>query len=107
MALILLIHNGQGRAGSHEDIAHEHGVNIRCVHRWVAAFTHGGIGKARIKKRPTGLNSLITNENKEIILSALFDDSISLVILENTRSLRSLARCLTDELDIPISFKRL
>ena len=59
-------------------------------------------------KKPGGLKSSITDENKEIILSALFNDSSSyLAILEIGWSLRSLARCLTDELDIPISFKHL
>ena len=59
----------------YEDIAHEHEVNIQSVQRWVVAFTHGGIGVVRIKKRPRGLNSRITDENKEVILSALFNDS--------------------------------
>ena len=61
----------------------------------------------RIKKRPRGLNSRITDENKEVILSALFNDPHIFGYLRNTWSLRSLARCLTDELDIPISFKHL
>ena len=67
------------------------------VQRWVVAFTHGGIGVVRIKKRPRGLNSRITDENKEIILSALFNDPHIFGYLRNTWSLRSLARCLTDE----------
>ena len=83
------------------------GVNIRSVQRWVAAFIHGGIEELKIKKRPRGLNSLITYENREIILSALFNDPHLFGYLRNTWSLRSLARCLTDELDIPISFKHL
>ena len=91
----------------YEDIAHEHEVNIQYVQRWVVAFTHGGIGEIRIKKRPRGLNSRITDENKEIILSALFNNPHIFGYLRNTWSLRSLARCLTDELDIPISFKHL
>ena len=53
------------------------------------------------------MNSRITDENKEIILSALFNDPHLFGYLRNTWSLRSLARCLTDELDIPISFKHL
>ena len=106
--VLAILQKGQGRGGrSYEDIALEHGVNIRSVQRWVAAFTHGGIGQVRIKKRPRGLNSRITDENKEIILSALFNDPHIFGYLRNTWSLRSLARCLTDELDIPISFKHL
>ena len=61
----------------------------------------------RIKKRPRGLNSRITDENKEIILSALFNDPHIFGYLRNTWSLRSLSRCLTDKLGISISFKHL
>ncbi len=58
-------------------------------------------------KKPGGLKSRITGSDKEIILSALFNDPHIFGYLRNTWSLRSLARCLTDELDIPISFKHL
>jgi hypothetical protein len=53
------------------------------------------------------IQSRITDEDKEIILSALFNDPHLFGYLRNTWSLRSLSRCLTDELDIPISFKHL
>jgi hypothetical protein len=59
------------------------------------------------KKRPRGLKSRITDENKEVILSALFNDPHIFGYLRNIWSLRSLARCLTDQLDVPISFKHL
>ena len=59
-----------------------------------------------IKK--TGISqSRITDENKEIILSVLFNDPHLFGYVRNTWSLRSLAKCLTEELDIPISFKHL
>ncbi len=103
--VLAILQKSEGR--SYEDIGHEYGVNIRSVQRWVAAFIHGGIEELKIKKRPRGLNSRITDENKEIILSALFNDPHLFGYLRNTWSLRSLARCLTDELDIPISFKHL
>ena len=103
--VLAILQKSQGR--SYEDIGHEHGVNIRSVQRWVTAFVHGGIEELKIKKRPRGMNSRITDENKEIILSALFNDPHIFGYLRNTWSLRSLARCLTDELDIPISFKHL
>ena len=103
--VLAILQKSEGR--SYEDIGHEYGVNIRSVQRWVAAFIHGGIEELKIKKRPRGLNSRITHENKEIILSALFNDPHIFGYLRNTWSLRSLARCLTDELDIPISFKHL
>src|SRR6476619_3785768 len=50
---------------------------------------------------------LQTDEDREVILSALFNDPHLFGYLRNTWSLRSLSRCLTDELDIPISFKHL
>ena len=103
--VLAILQKSEGR--SYEDIGHEYGVNLRSVQRWVAAFIHGGIEELKIKKRPRGLNSRITDENKEIILSALFNDPHLFGYLRNTWSLRSLARCLTDELDIPISFKHL
>ena len=103
--VLAILQKSEGR--SYEDIGHEYGVNIRSVQRWVAAFIHGGIEELKIKKRPRGMNSRITDENKEIILSALFNDPHIFGYLRNTWSLRSLARCLTDELDIPISFKHL
>ena len=77
------------------------------VQRLVTALIHGGIEEVRIKKGARGLNSRITDENKEIILSAIFNDPHIFGYLRNTWSLRSLARCLTDELGISISFKHL
>ena len=68
-------------------------------------FKKGLVG-IKIKK-PGGSKSRITDRDKEIILSALFNDPHIFGYLRNTWSLRSLARCLTDELDIPISFKHL
>jgi hypothetical protein len=50
---------------------------------------------------------LQTKAEREVILSVLFNDPHIFGYLRNTWSLRSLARCLTDELDIPISFKHL
>jgi transposase len=58
-------------------------------------------------KKHGGPKSRITDEGKKIILSALFNDPHLFGYPRNTWSLRSLARCLTDELNIPISFKHL
>ena len=41
------------------------------------------------------------------MLSVLFNDPNLFGYVRNTWSLRSLAKCLTEELDIPISFKHL
>lgn len=41
------------------------------------------------------------------MLSVLFNDPNIFGYVRNTWSLRSLAKCLTEELDIPISFKHL
>jgi transposase len=82
------------------------GVGSRSVQRWIAVYIQSGIDGVKLKK-PGGLKSCITDEDKEIILSALFDDPHLFGYLRNTWSLRSLAKCLTNELDIPISFKHL
>ena len=55
-----------------------------------------GFDGVRMKK-PGGWKSSITDENKEIVLSALFNDPYIFGYLRNTWSLRSLARCLTGE----------
>lgn len=96
----------KAKGNTHKAIAKEHDVNERTIQRWIATY---------IKKETEGLQicrnirfkSRITDEDKEIILSALFNDPHLFGYLRNTWSLRSLARCLTDELDIPISFKHL
>jgi transposase len=102
--LLAILQKGEG--STYHDIAKEHGVSSRSVQRWVAAYIKKGLVGIKIKK-PGGSKSRITDENKEIILSALFNDPHIFGYLRNTWSLRSLARCLTDELDIPISFKHL
>jgi transposase len=102
--LLAILQKGEGR--THHNIAKEHGVSSRSVQRWVAVYIKKGIVGIKIKK-PGGSKSRITDSDKEIILSALFNDPHIVGYLRNTWSLRSLARCLTDELDIPVSFKHL
>ena len=58
-------------------------------------------------KKTGSSQSRITDENKEIMFSVLFNDPNLFGYVRNTWSLRSLANCLTEELDIPISFKHL
>ena len=100
--LLAILQKVEGR--SYLDIANEHGSQQ--VSKVGCPYIKKGIDGVRIKK-PGGSKSSITDENKEIILSALFNDPHLFGYLRNTWSLRSLARCLTDELDIPISFKHL
>lgn len=102
--LLAVLRKSEGR--TYLDIAKEHGVSSRSVQRWIAAYLKKGIDGLRNKK-PGGAKSRITDQHKEIILSALFNDPHIFGYLRNTWSLRSLARCLTDELEIPISFKHL
>jgi transposase len=102
--LLAILQKAEGR--TFEDIANEHGVSSRSVQRWVTAYIQSGIDGVKIKKTG-GLKSGITDEDKEIILSALFNDPHLFGYLRNTWSLRSLAKCLTDELGVPISFKHL
>jgi transposase len=88
------------------DIAKEHGVSIRSVQRWISAYLQMGTKGLEIRK-PGGTKFRITGEDREIILSVLFNDPNIFGYIRNTWSLRSLAKCLTEELDIPISFKHL
>lgn len=89
-----------------EDIAKEHGVSIRSVQRWLSAYLKTGTKGLEIKKTGS-TQSRITDENREIILSVLFNDPNIFGYIRNTWSLRSLAKCLTEELDIPLSFRHL
>jgi len=88
------------------DIAKEHGVSIRSVQRWISAYIQTGTDGLEIKKTGS-TKSRITEEDREIILSVLFNDPNIFGYIRNTWSLRSLATCLTEELDIPISFRHL
>ena len=102
--LAVLQQKSNGR--TFEDIAKEHGVSIRSVQRWLSAYLQIGMEGLEIKKTGS-TQSRITDENREIILSVLFNDPNIFGYIRNTWSLRSLAKCLTEELDIPISFKHL
>lgn len=92
---------------THKAIAKEHGVDERTVQRWIAEYIKKGIEGLKIRKSNSGLKSRITDKDREIILSALFNDPHLFGYLRNTWSLRSLAKCLTNELGTPISFKHL
>jgi transposase len=102
--LLAILQKGEGR--TYEDITNEHGVSSRSVQRWVAAYIQSGIDGVKMKK-PGRTKSGITDEDKEIVLSTLFNDPHIFGYLRNTWSLRSLANCLTNELGIPISFKHI
>ncbi|MDX1371938.1 MAG: helix-turn-helix domain-containing protein [Nitrososphaeraceae archaeon] len=102
--LLAVLQKSSGR--TFEDIAKELGVNIRTVQRWIPAYLEMGTKGLEIRK-PGGTKSRITDENKEIMLSVLFNDPNIFGYIRNTWSLRSLAKCLTEELDIPVSFKHL
>ena len=102
--LLAVLQKSNGRTFA--DIAKEHGVSIRSVQRWISAYLQIGTKGLEIRK-PGGTKSRITDENREIMLSVLFNDPNIFGYIRNTWSLRSLAKCLTEELDIPISFKHL
>ncbi len=91
---------------THKSIAKEHGVNERTTQRWIAIYVKKGIEGLKICLSSRSKSS-ITDEDREIILSALFNDPHLFGYLRNTWSLRSLAKCLTNELGVPISFKHL
>lgn len=101
---LAILQKSNGR--TFKDISKEHIVNTRSVQRWVFAYLENGTRGLEIKKTGSS-QSRITDENKEIILSVLFNNPNLFGYVRNTWSLRSLAKCLTEELDIPISFKHL
>ena len=93
---------------TYDYIAREQRVHIRTAKKWIGDYIRNGIEGLKIRKNHDGRRPRITDEDREVILSAWIKFIlIYLVILENTWSLRSLSRCLTDELDILISFKHL
>jgi len=96
----------KGEGKTHKTIAKEHVVDERTTQRWIATYIKKGIEGLQIC-RSSRSKSSITDEDREIILSALFNDPHLFGYLRNTWSLRSLAKCLTNELGIPISFKHL
>jgi len=102
--LMAILQKSNGRTFA--DIAKEHGVSIRSVQRWISAYLQMGTKGLEIKKTGS-TKSRITEEDREIILSVLFNDPNIFGYVRNTWSLRSLATCLTEELDIPISFRHL
>ena len=104
--LLAILQKSNGR--TFKDIAKEHVVSIRTVQRWVFAYLENGTTGLEIKKKTgSSSQSRITDENREIMLSVLFNDPNLFGYARNTWSLRSLAKCLTEELDMPISFKHL
>ena len=98
--LLAVIQKNNGR--TFEDIAKEHGVSIRTVQRWILAYLKTGIKGLEIKKTG-GTKFRITDEGREIMLSVLFNNLNIFGYIRNTWSLRSLAKCLTEELGIPIN----
>ena len=92
---------------TYDYIAREQRVHIRTAKKWVGDYIKNGIKGLKIRENHGGPKPRITDEGREAILSVLFNDPHIFGYLRNTWSLRSLSRCLTDELDIPISFKHL
>ena len=92
---------------TYDYIARDHRVHIRTTKQWVHNYIKKGIEGLKTRENHGGPKRRITDENKEIILSVLFNDPHLFGYLRNRWSLRSLAKCITNELDIPISFKHL
>ncbi|MDN5847245.1 MAG: hypothetical protein L0H53_13340, partial [Candidatus Nitrosocosmicus sp.] len=71
------------------EIAKEHEVSIRSVQRWIAtAYCRYGIDGLKTKKPSGGAKSRITDEDREIILSVLFNDPHIFGYLRNTKFLQ-------------------
>jgi transposase len=102
---VAVFHKADGK--TYDYIARAHRVHIRTTKKWINDYIKKGIEGLKIRKNHGGPKPRITDESKEIILSVLFNDPSLFCYLRNTWSLRSLTMCLTNELDIPISFKHL
>jgi transposase len=103
--LLAILQKAEGR--TFEDIANEQSQYQVCTEMDCCLYPKWyGWSKDEMKKTG-GSKSSVTDENREIILSALFNDPHLFGYLRNTWSLRSLTECLTNELGIPISFKHL
>ncbi len=92
---LAILQKSNGR--TFKDISKEHIVNIKSVQRWVFAYLENGTMGLEIKKTGSS-QSRITDENKEIILSVLFNDPHLFGYVRNTWSLRSLQSVLQKNL---------
>ena len=92
---------------TYDYVAREHRVHVRTTKKWIYDYIKKRIEGLKIRENHGGRKPRVTDESKEIILSVLFNDPHFFGYLRNTWSLRSLAKCLTNELGIPISFKHL
>ena len=68
---------------THKTIAKEHGVDERTTQRWIATYIKKGVEGLQICRNSRSKSS-ITDEDKEIILSALFNDPHLFGYLRNT-----------------------
>ena len=80
---------------TYDDTAREQRVHIRTAKKWIGDYIKNGIKGLKIRKNYDGRKPRITDEDREVILSALFNDPHIFGYLRNTWSLRSLSRCLT------------
>ena len=86
--LLAILQKSNGR--TFKDIAKEHVVSIRSVQRWVFAYLENGTTTGlEIKKTGSISQSRITDENRKIMLSGLFNDPNLFGYVRNTWSLRS------------------
>ena len=79
--LLAVIQKSNGR--TFEDISKEHDVSIRTVQRWISAYLKIGTKGLEIKK-PGGTKFRITEEDKGIMLSVLFNDPNIFGYIRNT-----------------------
>ena len=79
---------------TYDYIAREHRVHIRTTKKWIHDYIEKGIEGLKIRENHGGRKPRITDEDREIILSALFNDPHMFGYLRNTWSLRSLQNVL-------------
>ena len=91
--LLATLQKSNGR--TFKDIAKEHLVSIRSVQRWVFAYLENGTTGLEIKKTGSS-QSRITDENREIMLSVLF----------NPKSLWLCKKYMESEVTCKVSYRR-
>src|SRR6476620_11395452 len=75
---------------TYDYIAREQRVHIRTAKKWIIGdYIRNGIEGLKIRKNHAGRKPRITDEDREVILSALFNDPHLFGYLRNTWSLRS------------------
>ena len=79
---IAVIQKADGK--TYDYISREQKVHIRTAKKWIGDYIKNGIKGLKIRKNYDGRKPRITHEDREVILSALFNDPHLFGYLRNT-----------------------